>query len=154
LNGNGSSLHYAEVKPHVPFEVEGLRITAIPVNHTIPTVGLLIEDERSGVVITGDTYHTDAIWEAANRMKRLDAVFVDVSYPNELEELAADSKHLTPQALARELQKLHRPVQVRAVHIKPMQRERVVVQLAALRLPHVSVGIIGHEYQPGVVSGE
>lgn len=146
LNGAGPGLQFTEIEPYVPFEAAGLSITAVPVNHTVPTVGFLIEDEAAGIVFSGDTYETDALWEAANRMHRLDAVFVDVSYPNELEQLAADSKHFTPQTLLRDLAKLRRPVRIFAVHIKPQQRDRVVRQLEALGLPHVGVGEIGRDY--------
>mgnify|MGYP001217391199 CR=1 FL=1 len=135
FNGNGSGLHYVEIKHLTPFEVEGLRITPVWTNHTVPTIGLAIEDIASSIIFTADTYHTEEIWHLANRLSNLRAVLVDVSYPNELEQLAADSKHLTPQGLALELQKLEREVQVFAVHLKPQSRERIIGQIEALPQP-------------------
>lgn len=77
-------------------------------NHTVPTVGLLVEEDRAAVIYTSDTYVTDQLWQVANRAQYLKAIFVDVSYPNELETLAAASRHLTPQSLGSELLKLKR----------------------------------------------
>ena len=94
-------------------------MTPIPVNHVVPTVGLIVRDGDASVVFTSDTYVTDAIWQAAREVESLKAVFVDVSYPNEMEELAAASKHFTPQSLSSDLKKLGREVEVYAVHIKP-----------------------------------
>lgn len=146
FNGNGSGLHYVEVKHLQSFEVEGLRVTPVWTNHTVPTIGLAIDDGASSVIFTADTYHTEEIWHLANRLHSLRAVFVDVSYPNELEQLAADSKHLTPRGLAIELGKLDRQVQVFAVHLKPQSRERIIGQLEALGRPNVAVGEINREY--------
>ncbi|HKG23775.1 MAG TPA: 3',5'-cyclic-nucleotide phosphodiesterase, partial [Blastocatellia bacterium] len=113
----------------------------------VETMGLLVEDDAVSVLFTSDTYTTDEIWRAANRCERLKAVFVDVSYPNELEELASASRHFTPQTLASDLKKLEREAQVFAVHIKPSNREQVLRQLARLEAPQVFVAEIGREYE-------
>ena len=144
--GGGRGLRYVEIEPLVPFEVEGLRATAVEVNHTVRTVGLILEDDRSAVVVTSDTHHTDEIWRLANRLERLKAVFVDVSYPDEMEALAAVSKHLTPRSLTLELGKLKRPAQVLAVHLKPQFHAAVRRQLADLGRSDIEVAEIGREY--------
>src|SRR6185295_18222616 len=131
--GGGRGLRYVEIEPLVPFEVEGLRATAVEVNHTVRTIGLVLEDDRSAVVVTSDTHHTDEIWRLASRLERLKAVFVDVSYPDEMEALAAVSKHLTPRSLILELGKLTRPAQILAVHLKPQFHAAVRRQLEDLR---------------------
>jgi len=146
LNGNGAGLHYVEVQPLVPFEVDDLRLTPVRMNHTVPTVGFVVEDGRSSVIFTSDTYHTEEIWQLANRLNDLKAVFVDVSYPNEMETLAADSKHLTPQALEIELRKMNRSVEVFAVHLKPQFRAQVKAQLQQLKRHNVKLAEIGREY--------
>jgi cAMP phosphodiesterase len=145
--GGGPSLRFHTIEPLQPARIAGLKVTPIPVNHVVETMGLLVEDETVSVLFTSDTYTTDEIWRAANRCERLKAVFVDVSYPNELEELAAASRHFTPQTLASDLKKLKRDARVLAVHIKPSNREQVVRQLAQLEAPPVSVAEIGREYE-------
>lgn len=145
-NGAGPSLVFDEIQPAVPFEVEGLRITPVLTNHLVPSIGLALEDERVAVIFTSDTYHTDEVWQLANRLPALEAIFVDVSYPNHLEELAAVSKHLTPQALDQELTKLNEPVPVYAVHLKPQFRAEVIKELKQLHRENVFVAEIGRAY--------
>lgn len=147
MDSDKPTLRFVEIKTRAPFEIEGLRLTAVDVNHVVPTFGLCIEDSNSSIMLTSDTYHTDEIWEAASRLETLKAVFVDVSYPNELEELAAASKHLTPQGLVKELVKLKREATVFAVHIKPQHRTRVIEQLQLIKNPEVVVAEIDREYE-------
>ena len=146
LDGSGSGLRYVEIKPLVPFTIGDLRITAVWTNHTVPTTGLAVEGDHSAVIFTSDTYHTEDIWRLANQTDRLKAVFVDVSYPSDMESLAADSKHLTPQGLKKELAKLHKEVSIFAVHLKPQYRARVAQELHDLNLPNLFIGEINRDY--------
>jgi cAMP phosphodiesterase len=140
------SMEFHVVEEFTPFDVAGMRVTAIPVNHVVPTVGLAVEVEGASVVFTSDTYKTDAIWEAANRLDDLKAIFVDCSFPNEFGWLAEASKHLTPELIVEEMRKLTRPAHVFAVHIKPSARDQVVREVEQLRREDFTVARIGHEY--------
>lgn len=145
-NGSGAAIAFRELKSGAKIEICGLSVTPIPVNHVVPTVGLVVRDGDASVVFTSDTYVTDEIWRAAREVEDLKAVFVDVSYPNEMEELAAASKHFTPQSLAADLKKLGREVEIYAVHIKPTNRDQVISQLSQID-PAVRVARIGLVYE-------
>jgi cAMP phosphodiesterase len=147
VNGHGPALEFLALQPKVAIKLAGLSVTPIPVNHTIPTVGMLVEDDHAAVIYSSDTYVTNDLWEVASATKRLKAIFVDVSYPNELEELAGISRHLTPQSLGSELKKLKCDAEIHCVHIKPVYRDKVIHQLEALRHPRVFVAEIGKTYQ-------
>jgi ribonuclease BN (tRNA processing enzyme) len=144
--GDGPGLCYMEIQAGVPFELSGLKFTPILANHVVPTIALVVQSKRAAVLFTSDTYHTEEMWNVANRLDRLDAVFVDVSYPNDMEELAAASKHLTPQGLNLELGKLNRAVPVYAYHLKPQFRDRVIAEITALGRSDVQIADIGREY--------
>jgi cAMP phosphodiesterase len=146
-NGSGPTVEFRELEARQTLNIAGIDVTPIPVNHLVPTLGLLVQNEVAAVLFTSDTYSTDEIWEVAREAEHLKAVFVDVSFPNEMGELAAASKHLTPQLLAVELKKLKREVEVYAVHIKPTNREEVTKQIAALDNPRVVVGEINRVYE-------
>ncbi|MBI4470722.1 MAG: 3',5'-cyclic-nucleotide phosphodiesterase [Acidobacteria bacterium] len=146
LNGSGPSLQFLEFKPGCAFQLRNLRITPVETNHVVPTVGLAIEDDHSGVVFTSDTYCTEAIWHLANSLVRLDAIFAEASYPNREAKLAEASKHLTPSLLETELKKMDGRGTVYAVHIKPQFREEVVRELSALTTRRVAVAEIDHDY--------
>ncbi|MCI0485156.1 MAG: 3',5'-cyclic-nucleotide phosphodiesterase [Blastocatellia bacterium] len=147
LNGKPSTIEFQTLEPRRTIEIAGLRVTPIPVNHLVPTVGLMVQDDGASVIFTSDTYVTDEIWEVGRETEQLKAVFVDISFPNELAKLAADSKHLTPELLVGELEKLNREVEVYAVHIKPTNRDQVIRELNLLGNPLVSVAEIGRVYE-------
>ena len=147
LNGKPSTIEFQIIEPKQTIEIAGLRVTPIPVNHIVPTVGLMVEDDSAAVIFTSDTYVTEEIWALGRETEQLKAVFVDISFPNELAKLAADSKHLTPELLAGELEKLEREVEVYAVHIKPTNRDQVIQELRSLGNPMVSVAEIDRVYE-------
>jgi cAMP phosphodiesterase len=145
-NGGGPTIEFRELHARQTVNIAGIDVTPIPVNHLVPTFGLLVQNESAAVLFTSDTYSTDEIWKTARENERLKAVFVDVSFPNEMSELAEASKHLTPQLLADDLRKLGRAVEIYAVHIKPTHREEVIRQVTALD-PPVSIGEIDRVYE-------
>jgi ribonuclease BN (tRNA processing enzyme) len=141
------TIEFRALAPYETVEIAGIRVTPIPVNHVVPNVGLIVEDDHTALAFTSDTYCTDEIWAAAKEREHLKAVFVDVSFPNELGWLAEASKHLTPELLAADLQKLDRDVDVYAVHIKPTNRNDVIRELGELNMPRVGVGEIDRVYE-------
>ena len=68
----------------------------------------------------------------ARSRPNLRAVFLEVTFPNELAWLADAAKHLTPQQFARERGKIDADVPVLAVHLKARYRDQVAAELAAL----------------------
>jgi len=146
-NGSGPTVEFRELQARQKVNIAGIDVTPILVNHLVPTFGLLVQNETAAVAFTSDTYTTDEIWKAAREIDHLKAVFVDVSFPNEMGELAEVSKHLTPELLADDLKKLDREVEVYAVHIKPTHREEVIRQVAALTGQPVSIGEIDRVYE-------
>ena len=146
-NGSGPGLEFREIEPLAAVNIAGINVMLIPVNHIVPTVGVLAQNETAAVLFTSDTCTTDEIWNVARETEQLKAVFVDVSYPNRLAELAAASKHLTPAMLKTELVKLSRDVEVYAVHIKPTNREDVLRELEELGNRRVSAAEIDRVYE-------
>jgi len=127
-------------------EVDGLRVTAIPVNHLVPTVGFLIRDKDSSFLYSGDTYETEEIWKVAAREPTLKAAFIETSFPDDMAELARVSKHLTPSIFAREFHKIGRPdLPVYVYHLKPRVRERIKRELARLGIAKLTVLEEGQE---------
>jgi ribonuclease BN (tRNA processing enzyme) len=127
-------------------ELEGLRITAVAVNHVVPTLGFVVEDRASAVAIVSDTGPTDAIWERANAAAHLKAAFLEATFPDTLAELAEEARHLTPTLFAREVQKLKRPAAIIAVHLKARYRAEVLDELARLAIPGLEIGQFGKNY--------
>jgi cAMP phosphodiesterase len=129
------------------FFAEGLKITPIPVSHTVLTHGLLVEDEKNALLFTSDTGRTDRIWQVARGCEKLRAIFVDLSFPNKLTELARISCHHTPVTLLEELPKMKPGVKVFAVHLKAAYRDQVAAEVNALNDPRIVVAEVGREYE-------
>jgi ribonuclease BN (tRNA processing enzyme) len=130
------ALQLTQVAAREPFEVLGLRLTAIPVRHTVPTHGYLVEDSQGVVLFTSDTGPTEEVWEVANRTKKLRAVIVELSFPNRMQQVADVSLHLTPRTLAGELAKLKRKVPVYLYHYKPPYVDELREEVRKTEFPH------------------
>ena len=121
-------------------------ITPIRVNHLVPTVGLILRNKQAAWALSGDTYETEAIWEAASREPNLKAVFIETSFPDEMGDLALASKHLTPTLLQQEFQKIGKPdLPLYVYHLKPQFRERITAQLKGLHIPNLHILTEGQE---------
>jgi ribonuclease BN (tRNA processing enzyme) len=128
-------------------ELEGVRITAVAVNHVVPTQAYLLSDGRVSVAYITDTGPTEEIWHLCNRTADLAAVFLEVTFPDSLAWLADLSKHLTPSSFAAETAKLTRPARVLAIHLKPRYEAELRQAVAALRLPRVEIATFDVPYQ-------
>jgi ribonuclease BN (tRNA processing enzyme) len=134
------------IEPRRPFELAGLRFTAVPVNHPVPTVGYIVEDGRSAIVICPDSGPTEELWARAARVPGLSTVFVGTAFPNECDRMAEVSGHLTPNQLASQLRTLGADVSVIAIHIKPAHRAAVIRQLRDVGRPGLLVGTSRSDY--------
>ena len=106
----------------------------------MPTLGFVVEDDHSAVVIPSDTGPTEEIWHAANRLSHLKAVFLEVSFPNHLQWLADASGHLTPQTVVAELEKLdRRGARIYLYHLKPSVIGEVKKEIAALGRDYLQI---------------
>jgi cAMP phosphodiesterase len=129
-----------QLKPGSLYRAGKFLCTPIGVNHTVPTVGYLVEDSAGAILYSGDTFLTDELWEVGRKHRLLKAVFLECSYPDDLEHLALISKHLTPKLFGRQLAKLSRPdVMIYAYHLKPIYRNRISEELMQLHLPNFAI---------------
>ena len=72
---------------------------------------------------------------------------VEVSFPDQLEELALMTGHLTPALLAKELAKLSKlPPRILITHLKPQYYDGIRVQLEALPMPGIALLSEGDVY--------
>jgi ribonuclease BN (tRNA processing enzyme) len=147
-NEHGPVMKYVPFRTGVEFNVAHLKVTAVDVNHIVPTVGMVVSDGKTTVAFSSDTAETEDFWTLVNRTPRLDALLIEASFPNSLAKLAEDSRHFTPESLGRELQKLkHHGLDILTVHLKPAYRETVISELKALAIPQLDVMEAGRVYE-------
>ncbi|HKR12237.1 MAG TPA: 3',5'-cyclic-nucleotide phosphodiesterase [Pyrinomonadaceae bacterium] len=147
-NNYGPVMEYVPIPASGPFRVAHLTVTAVPVNHIVPTVGLIVSDGEKSVAFSSDTAETEEFWKLVNETQHVDALLIEASFPDRLAKLAAVSRHFTPASLGEELKKLqHNGLDIMAVHIKPAYREEIIEQLKALKVPNLGVMEPGRVYQ-------
>jgi ribonuclease BN (tRNA processing enzyme) len=106
--------------------LDGYNVLSLELNHVIPTFGYAIESKNGvTVAIISDTGSLDQVWDRLNQLERLDAVFLDIAFPNRMEWLADKSMHLCPRLVADEVGKLRHDVRWYAIHLKPAFFEEI-----------------------------
>jgi ribonuclease BN (tRNA processing enzyme) len=147
-NEHGPVMEYVPFETGVEFSVAHLSVTAVNVNHIVPTVGMIVTDGERTIAFSSDTAETEEFWELVNRTPHIDALLIEASFPNSMAQLADASRHFTPDSLKQELRKLdHNGIDILTVHLKPAYRERVVEELKALGIPKLEVMEAGRIYE-------
>lgn len=146
-NQNGEVMRYAAFEKGTETSVAHLKIKAIEVNHKVPSVGFIFSDTKIKLAMSGDTAEMDEFWEKLNEEKRLDAILLECAFPDELDNIAQSSHHLTPKKLYRELSKLkHKDCPIYVINLKPMYREKIIEELNGLRINNLQVLDVGRVY--------
>jgi len=130
---------YRTLVDDVEQRVGDLWVTPIAVSHTVPTVGFIVHDGSTGLIYSGDTGPTSALWQAARGLRGLRAVILECAFPNRLGPLAAIAKHMTPSLIERELDKLAPEVPVWIFHVKPQFEEEIAEELGRVGSGRVSL---------------
>jgi len=147
-NDYGPVMEYVPIPIGRLFSVAHLKVIAVPVNHIVPTIGLVVSDGQTSVAFSSDTAETEEFWKLVNEVKQLDALLIEASFPNKMAKLAEVSRHFTPATLGQELKKLtHNGMDIMAVQLKPSYRDEIVEQLNALNIPKLSVMEPGRVYE-------
>lgn len=117
-------------------ELAGKRVEVLPAVHTVPAVGYAVAGSQEGSwVLTGDTSHNPALWHRLNCMN-VAMLVIETAFSNRDASLAKRSLHLSPQALALELDYIepgqHYPIYF--THLKPAQQYLIMVEIRELKL--------------------
>ena len=117
-----------------PIPIGDFIVTMVQVNHVVPSTAFYIENNNKTLLHVGDTGPTERVWVVAKRKGNLSGVVLEASFPNRLQELADLSRHLTPQTLAKEVEKLGMPsVPILVTHLKPQYREEIIKELKNIK---------------------
>lgn len=121
------SLKFIAIDPFTPIDINGYTVLPLPVNHTIYTVGFEITSkDGKKVFYSGDTGSgLSVLWEHITP----DLIFVDVTFPNRLENRAINSAHLCPKLLKKELSEFRKVKgylpQIILIHLSPRMEEEI-----------------------------
>lgn len=104
-------------------ELKGRKITPLPANHVVPSVGYQLDSGRASLVFTGDTTTNDALWTAVNKIENLKYLIIESAFSDQKRDIALRSKHLCPSLLAEELKKFKQTAEIFITHLKPNEAD-------------------------------
>ena len=135
------TIKFQEIPLEKPTKVLDYTVTAIEVNHTVDAAGFIIDDGNGAIGFSGDTGPTNRFYEVLNQTPNLKALLMEVSFPNEKQDLATASGHHTPQTLIKDLHKLSSPGELATMlyHIKPPFQAEVEKECAKLEGVNLTV---------------
>jgi len=138
-NRRDGILKLHDIEAEVPFDIEGVRITPIAVNHPVPCIGFLLDQDGKQFIYSADTGNTDRLWEIASAQSNLQGVIIDCSFTNANQFLADISGHMTPAGMMKDLKKLKQlaRVPVYLYHMKPEALKIIMNEVAELHVPHL-----------------
>jgi ribonuclease BN (tRNA processing enzyme) len=110
--------------------INGKEIEVLPAVHTVPACGYAVRVANGQWVFTGDTERNPAFWRRINQMD-VAALVIETAFSNREKDLARRSLHLSPHALADELDCIDKgkrfPIFI--THTKPAETELIMTEI-------------------------
>jgi ribonuclease BN (tRNA processing enzyme) len=121
---------FHEIEVGQTLDITGKRIEVLPAVHTVPAVGYAVTGGRGCWIFSGDTERNPAFWRRINQMN-VAALVIETAFSNREKELARRSLHLSPLALAEELDCIDKgksfPIYI--THTKPAETELIMSEI-------------------------
>ncbi|MFC2003872.1 MBL fold metallo-hydrolase [Chloroflexota bacterium] len=128
------TISFTIIEPHQVLAIAGYNIIAVPVGHTVPTVGYQItSSDGKSLFYTGDTGPSLAdCWQHISPQ----LLIIEVTAPNQYEDFGRESGHLTPSLLKQELLKFQETKgylpQTVLVHMNPALEKEIAAEISAV----------------------
>jgi len=128
------TINFNVIEPGKTEQVEGYSILALPVNHSVPTVGFQVAStDGKAIFYTADTGPgLSDCWKKISPQ----LLVVEVTAPNRYEDFAREAGHLTPSLLAQELNSFRELKdyipQVIIVHMHPGLEREIGAEVASV----------------------
>jgi ribonuclease BN (tRNA processing enzyme) len=136
-NVSNPVLIFNRIEAGLELAINGYNVKAIEVDHTVPAVGYIVSKDGVTLAYTGDTGPTDEFWR---HVSGIDAMIVEVSFPDSMVELALLTKHLTCSLLKTELAKIEvLPRRIFITHPKPQYYDVIRQEVESLGIPGIEL---------------
>jgi ribonuclease BN (tRNA processing enzyme) len=123
-------ISFQEVQVGQTLELGGKFVEVLPAVHTVPACGYALTAGNGCWVFTGDTERNPAFWHRLNQMD-VAALVIETAFSNREQDLAHRSLHLSPHALAEELDCIDKgkrfPIFI--THTKPAETELIMSEI-------------------------
>ena len=123
-------ISFHEIQIGQTLDITGKRIEVMPAIHTVPAVGYAVTSGKGSWIFSGDTERNPAFWRRLNQMD-VAALVIETAFSNREQDLAKRSLHLSPRALADELDCIDQgksfPIYI--THTKPAETELIMSEI-------------------------
>lgn len=124
----------------------GKEVEVLPAVHSVPAVGYAVAARTGYWIFTGDTEQNPALWTRINRMK-VAMLVIETAFSNRERDLAKRSWHLSPHALADELDRIEpgKNYPIYITHTKPAETELIMAEIQSFDQTHPSAKEVSHD---------
>lgn len=102
---------------------------AIDVMHSVPSLGYTVQNSGGVFAVSGDTKSNQTLWPVLNACDDLKVLVIEVSFPDEMAELAGVAGHYTPKTLTDDLKRLRHSPEIWLTGMKPGEESRIFEQV-------------------------
>ena len=102
---------------------------AVDVMHTVPSLGFTVQNSGGVFAVSGDTRTNETLWPVLNACDDLRVLVIEVSFPDEMANLAIEAGHYTQKTLTADLARLNHSPEIWLTGMKPGEEERILQQV-------------------------
>ena len=122
-------LRYRVCSPGDTVTIDDRDFYAVDVMHSVPSLGFTVQNSGGVFAVSGDTKSNETLWPVLNACDDLKVLVIEVSFPDEMENLAAEAGHYCPRTLTRDLERLRHDPEIWLTGMKPGEESRILKQV-------------------------
>jgi ribonuclease BN (tRNA processing enzyme) len=122
-------LRYEVCGPGDTFRIGHRDFHAVDVRHSVPSLGFTVKNSGGVFAVSGDTRTNETLWPVLNACDDLRVLVIEVSFPDEMADLAIQAGHYTPQTLTADLERLRHSPEIWLTGMKPGEEDRILEQV-------------------------
>ena len=122
-------LRYHVCSPGDTVTIDHRDFYAVDVMHSVPSLGFTVQNSGGAFAVSGDTKTNETLWPVLNACDDLRVLVIEVSFPDEMQDLAADSGHYTPRTLTDDLRRLRHEPEIWLTGMKPGEEDTIYAQV-------------------------
>ena len=124
-------LRYAVCNPGDTVSIKNRDFHAVDVLHSVPSLGYTVKISGGVFAVSGDTKSNQTLWPVLNACDDLKVLVIEVSFTDELEELATTAGHYCPSTMCRDLELLQTNPDIWLTGMKPGLEDKILEEVIA-----------------------